>query len=189
MNFLEKKILQDGTVLDSSILKVDTFLNQQIDPSTMRQIGEYFFEYFKNKSVTKIVTIESSGIAPALMTAEKLNVPLVVCKKSTSKTLNESVYSTQVKSFTKGNSYDLIVSKKFINDDDNILIIDDFLATGEATLGIIRLIQNTNAKISGVGIVIEKAFQHGSNLLKEQGYDVCSIARIKSMSPEKIDFI
>lgn len=189
MNFLERKIFKDGKVIGDDILKVDSFLNQQVDTVLMNKIGNEFKKYFKDKNITKIVTIEASGIAPAFITSLKLKVPMVILKKSTSKTLNNNVYTTKVKSFTKGNVYDLVVSKDYINDSDNILIIDDFLASGEAALGIIRLINNTKAKIGGVGIVIEKSFQEGRGILEDLGYDVYSIARIKSLKNNKIEFI
>ena len=188
MNFLEKRIIKDGKVIGEDILKVDSFLNQQVDPILMNKIGSKFSNYFKDKNITKIITVESSGISPALITSLKLKVPMVILKKSMSKTLNNDIYTTKVKSFTKGNTYDLVVSKDYIKDSDNILIIDDFLATGEAMLGVIRLISNTRAKISGIGIVIEKSFQEGRNILEKLGYDVYSIARIKSLKEGKISF-
>ena len=159
MNFLEAEIMKNGIVLSNTILKVDSFINQQIDCNLMRKIAKDFSERFKNLGITKVITIESSGISPALLTAIELNVPLVIFKKQQSKTLNSNIYHTSVKSFTKNSIYDLVVSKNFIKDDDNILIIDDFLANGEAVSGAIRLIKNTKATISGIRILIEKSFQ------------------------------
>ena len=167
MNFLEEKILKDGLVVNSNILKVDSFINHQVDSSLMRNIGLQFASYFRDKGITKVVTIEASGIAPALMTAFELNVPMVIFKKQSSKILTDNVYHTEVTSFTKGNTYDLIVSKKYLNNTDNILIVDDFLANGDAAFGAIRLIQNTEAKISGIGVIIEKSFQPRSKKINK----------------------
>lgn len=187
-NFLEERIKRDGKVINSDVLKVDSFLNQQVDPELMKLIGEEFKTYFEKKDITKVVTIEASGIAPALMTSIELGVPLVIMKKQQSSTLNDNFFQTQVKSFTKNNLYNLVVSKNFISDDDVILIIDDFLAMGEAVLGAIRIINNTKASVAGVGIVIEKSFQPGRKKLEDQGIDIHSVARIKSLNNNKIIF-
>lgn len=189
LKLLEDRILKDGKALNNDILKVDSFLNHQVDPKLMKEIGIEFAKYFKSKNVTKIFTIESSGIAPAVMTALELNVPLVILKKQTSKILSEDIYSTEVKSFTKNNIYNLTLSQKYITKDDNILIIDDFLANGEAASGALRLVKMANASIVGLGIVIEKAFQPGRNILNNLGYDVYSLARIKSLGHNNIEFI
>ena len=189
MNFLEERIAKEGKVVNNDILKVDSFINQQVNGDLMRKIAKCFSEYFAKYGITKVITIEASGIAPALLTAMELNVPMVILKKQQSKTLNENIYQTSVKSFTKNNVYSLVVSKEFINDDDNILIIDDFLANGEAASGAIRLIKNTKASIAGIGIVIEKTFQPGRKKLEEQGYDVYSIARIKSLENNTVEFM
>ena len=188
MNYLEEKIIQDGTVIDNDILKVDKFLNQQVDTELMEKIGSEFAEHFGEKKITKVITIETSGIAPALMTAKALNVPMLILKKQSSVTLNDEFYTTEVFSFTKKKNYNLIVSKKHIKDDDNILIIDDFLANGEAASGAIRIIKNTNASIAGIGIVIEKAFQDGRSKIESQGFEVYSIAKIKSLENNIIKF-
>ncbi len=189
MNFLEEKIEKEGKVVNNDILKVDSFINQQVDGNLMNKIAENFSNYFSKYGVSKVVTIEASGIAPALLTAIKLNVPMVILKKQQSKTLTDNIYKTSVKSFTKNNVYSLVVSQDFIKDDDNILIIDDFLANGEAVSGAIRLIKNTKAKIAGIGIVIEKSFQPGRKKLEEQGYNVYSIAKIKSLENNKVKFV
>lgn len=188
MNFLEEKIIKDGTVLNNDILRVDSFINQQIDCNIMKKISKDFAMHFKNLKINKVVTIESSGISPALLTAIELNVPLVIFKKQQSKILNSNFYQTSVKSFTKDSTYDLVVSKDFIKDDDNILIIDDFLANGEAVSGAIRLIKNTKASISGIGILIEKSFQPGRKKLEDQGFNIYSIARIESLENNTIKF-
>ena len=189
MDLLENMIKEKGIVINEDILKVDSFLNHQIDPTLMKEIGNEFANHFKNKNITKVFTIESSGIAPALMTALELNVPIVFLKKQKPNTLNNDFYQTEVKSFTKNNIYNLTVAKKYISPDDNILIIDDFLANGEAASGTIRLIEEGKAKVAGIGIVIEKYFQPGRKLLEEKGYDIYSLARIKSLQNNKIEFV
>ncbi len=188
MKILEERILKDGKALDNNILKVDSFLNHQVDPKLMKDIGYEFANYFKNKNITKVVTIESSGIAPALMVADILNVPLVILKKQTSKTLNNNVYTTAVTSFTKGITYNLTVSKDYILSSDNVLIIDDFLANGEAASGALRLLEMGKATCTGIGIVIEKSFQPGIEKLKKLGIDVYSLARIKKLEKDTIVF-
>ena len=155
----------------------------------MYEIGTYFREYFNSKGITKIFTIESSGIAPAVMTALQMNLPMVTLKKQTSKILNGEVYQTTVHSFTKGSDYELTLSKKYISENDNVLIIDDFLANGEAALGAIRLVEEAGAKVGGIGIVIEKSFQPGRKMLDDKGYDVYSLARIKKLGKDLIEFL
>ena len=153
------------------------------------EIGLDFYKHFKNSGITRVFTIESSGISPALTTAYELNVPMVILKKQTSKILDDDFYQTEVKSFTKNNVYNLTLSKKYIEKDDNILIIDDFLANGEAAKGAIRLVESTGAKVAGIGIVIEKSFQPGHKYLQDLGYDIYSLARIKSLENGQIEFI
>lgn len=189
MKQLEEMIIKNGNVINEQILKVDSFLNHQVDPVLMKNIGREFANYFMEKNITKVITIESSGIAPAVMTALELNVPLVILKKQTSSILNKEVYQTKVKSFTKNCSYNLTISKKYLSSSDNILIIDDFLANGEAVSGAIRLVNEKKAVISGIGIVVEKSFQPGRKLLDSLGYDVFSLARIKSLKNNSIEFI
>jgi len=188
MKLLEDMIRKNGHVIDEKILKVDTFLNHQVDPLLMKNIGKEFANYFKDKNITKVFTIESSGIAPAVMAALELNVPMVILKKQTSSTLNSDLYQTEVKSFTKNCTYNLTVSQKYLSENDNILIIDDFLANGEAASGAIRLIKQGNANVAGIGIVIEKSFQPGRKLLDDLGYDIYSLARIKSLKNNTIEF-
>ena len=189
MNLLKQMIQDKGYVINEDILKVDSFLNHQVDYNLMKEIGKEFFNYFKDKNVTKIFTIESSGIAPALMTATEFNVPMVFLKKQTPSTLNNSAYQTVVKSFTKGSTYNLTLSKEYISENDNILIIDDFLANGEAAKGTIKLIESARAKVAGIGIVIEKSFQPGRDYLESQGVDIYSLARINSLKNNMIEFI
>ena len=161
MKILEDMILERGIAVNEDILKVDSFVNHQVDPELMKNIGDEFAEHFKGQGITKVATIESSGIAPALMTALALNVPMLILKKQPSKILNQDLYQTVVTSYTKGTSYELTLSKNFISENDHVLIIDDFLANGEAATGAIRLIRKAHATIAGVGILIEKSFQPG----------------------------
>ena len=189
MKMLEEKILAEGKAMGEDILKVDSFVNHQVDPVLMQQIGTAFADHFKDKGVTKVVTIESSGIAPALMTALALNVPMVILKKQTSKVLNDDLYQTVVTSFTKGTSYELTLSQKFISESDHVLIIDDFLANGEAATGAIRLIRLAHATVAGVGILIEKSFQPGRQKLNDQGFEVYSLARVAKLEKDFISFI
>lgn len=189
MKLLEEKILAEGRALNGDILKVDSFVNHQVEPLLMKEIGEHFAAYFKDKHITKVVTIESSGIAPALMTALALNVPMIILKKQPSKVLNDNLYQTVVTSFTKGTSYELTMSKNFINENDHVLIIDDFLANGEAATGAIRLIRLAHATVAGIGILIEKSFQPGRQKLEEQGFEVYSLARIARLDKDTIEFL
>ena len=189
MEKLHNKILSEGRALNESVLKVDSFLNHGVDAKLMYEIGTCFREYFNSKGITNIFTIESSGIAPAVMTALQMNLPMVTLKKQTSKILNGEVYQTTVHSFTKGSDYELTLSKKYISENDNVLIIDDFLANGEAALGAIRLVEEAGAKVGGIGIVIEKSFQPGRKMLDDKGYDVYSLARIKKLGKDLIEFL
>ena len=185
MKILEEKILTEGIAVNEDILKVDSFVNHQVDPVLMRQIGEAFAAHYKDCGVT----IESSGIAPALMTALALDVPMIILKKQPSKVLNDNLFQTVVTSFTKGTSYELTLSQQFINENDHVLIVDDFLANGEAATGAIRLLRKAHATIAGVGILIEKSFQPGRGKLIEQGIDVYSLARISKLDKDLIEFI
>ena len=189
MKMLEEKILAEGKAMGEDILKVDSFVNHQEDPVLMQQIVTAFADHFKDKGVTKVVTIESSGIAPALMTALALNVPMVILKKQPSKVLNDDLYQTVVTSFTKGTSYELTLSQKFISESDHVLIIDEFLANGEAATGAIRLIRLAHATVAGVGILIEKSFQPGRQKLNDQGFEVYSLARVAKLEKDFISFI
>ena len=164
MKALQERILKDGVALNETVLKVDSFLNHGVDAHLMYEIGTEFKKYFEHHGVTKIFTIESSGIAPTVMTAMQMNLPMVTLKKQSSKILNGDVYQTTVHSFTKATDYELTLSKKYISQDDRILIIDDFLANGEAALGAIRLVEEAGAKVAGIGIVIEKSFQPGRKM-------------------------
>lgn len=189
MKILEDMILERGIAVNEDILKVDSFVNHQVDPELMKNIGDEFAEHFNGQGITKVATIESSGIAPALMTALALNVPMLILKKQPSKILNQDLYQTVVTSYTKGTSYELTLSKNFISENDHVLIIDDFLANGEAATGAIRLIRKAHATIAGVGILIEKSFQPGYEKLTEQGIDVYSLARIAKLGEGVIEFV
>ena len=189
MKILEDMILERGIAVNEDILKVDSFVNHQVDPELMKNIGDEFAEHFKGQGITKVATIESSGIAPALMTALALNVPMLILKKQPSKILNQDLYQTVVTSYTKGTSYELTLSKNFISENDHVLIVDDFLANGEAATGAIRLIRKAHATIAGVGILIEKSFQPGYEKLTEQGIDVYSLARIAKLGEGVIEFV
>lgn len=189
MESLKERILQDGKALSETVLKVDSFLNHGVDAKLMYEIGSYFKEYYKKHGITKIFTIESSGIAPTVMTAMQMELPMVTLKKQSSKILNGNVYQTTVHSFTKGSDYELTLSKDYISEYDNVLIIDDFLANGEAALGAIRLVEEAGAKVGGVGIVIEKSFQPGRDILDKKGYDVYSLVRIGKLGKGIIEFI
>jgi len=190
MNYLQERILKDGTVIDEKILKIDSFLNHQIDPKVMHEIQSNFFDYFKSREITKVLTIEASGIAPAIMVASHFQVPMLFAKKSEPSTLAATgKYSTRVHSFTKDKDSDVIISKEYLNADDKVLIIDDFLANGEASLGLIDLVNQAGAEVVGVGICVEKSFQPGRQRLLEAGVDLYSICRIASLADNKVTFV
>ena len=189
MKLLEEMILEKGIVINDDVLKVNSFINHQVDSKLMKEIGIEFANHFKNYYITKVFTIESSGIAPAVMASYELNVPLVILKKQTSSTLSDDIYQTKIKSFTKNIEYNLTLSKEYISNNDRILIIDDFLANGEAAKGAIKLVEDAGAKVNGIGIVIEKSFQPGRKILENSGYEVYSLARIKSLKNNKIEFL
>jgi xanthine phosphoribosyltransferase len=188
MKRLEMKIIQEGSVLSDSVLKVDSFLNHQVDPVLMKEIGEEFASRFEGAGITKVVTLESSGIAPAVMAALTMNVPLVFARKRKSLTLREGLLTAEVYSFTKEETNTITISEKYIEKNDTVLIIDDFLANGQAAEGLIDIVSQTGASIAGIGIVIEKAFQDGGKLLREKGYKVESLARIQTLQNGKVEF-
>ena len=188
MRLLKEKIKNEGIVLNNSILKVDAFLNHQIDPELMMELGREFSKRFADKKVTKILTVESSGIAVALTTALFFHVPVVFARKQKPSTMNENLYSTKVFSFTKNVTNNVSVSKKFLPPGENILILDDFLANGEAAMGLADLVHQAGSNVVGIGIVIEKSFQPGRKRLIEAGYQVESLARIKAFEKGQIVF-
>ena len=181
LKLLEEKILSEGKALNKDILKVDSFINHQVDPVLMAQIGEAFAAHFKGRGITKVVTIESSGIAPALMTASALGVPMVILKKQPSQILNDNLYQTVITSFTKETNYELTLSKKYISEEDHVLIIDDFLANGCALQGLISIVDQAGGTVEGIGIAIEKGFQPGGAKIREMGYPLESLAIVESM--------
>jgi xanthine phosphoribosyltransferase len=189
MHLLQQKIQEEGKVLSNEVLKVDSFLNHQIDPQLMQEIGLEFCRRFEGKKITKIVTLESSGIAPSVMTALQLQVPVVFARKRKSLTLKDDVYVSEVYSFTKQETNEIAMAKKYVTSDDHVLIIDDFLANGEAAFGLIDLVQQAGATISGLGIVIEKSFQRGGERLRETGMQVESLARIASLENGEVSFL
>ena len=182
MNFLEEQIVKLGKVFPGNIIKVDSFLNHQMDIALINELAAEFHRLFKDTGVTKILTIEASGIGIACLTAQYFGVPMVFAKKSKTKNIAGDIYTAKVESFTHGTVYDVMVSKKFLNKDDKVLIIDDFLAKGQALLGLTKIVKDASAEIVGCGIVIEKAFQDGGEIIRRQGIRVESLARIKSMS-------
>ena len=189
MHALEQKILAEGIVLSEEVLKVDSFLNHQIDPIMMQQIGQEFARLFKDAGITKIITIEASGIAPAVMAGLELGVPVIFARKYQSLTLKDDLYRSKVFSFTKQTESTIAISNKHISSTDKVLVIDDFLANGQAALGLADLIHQANAEVVGIGIVIEKSFQPGRELLLEKGYRVESLARVKSLANGTVEFV
>ncbi|MGN0441618.1 MAG: xanthine phosphoribosyltransferase [Acutalibacteraceae bacterium] len=184
MKLLEDRILKDGHIGKGNVLKVDSFLNHQIDTGFISELGKEFYRLFKDENVTKILTIEASGIGVACLTAQYFDVPVVFAKKAPTVNIYADIYTSKVSSFTHKKDYDIYVSKQFINKDDNILIIDDFLAKGSALSALIKLINDAGAKTVGAGIVIEKAFQEGGAIIRDMNIRVESLARIKEMSEE-----
>ena len=189
MHALEQKILAEGIVLSEEVLKVDSFLNHQIDPVMMQLIGQEFARLFKDAGITKIITIEASGIAPAVMAGLELGVPVIFARKYQSLTLKDDLYRSKVFSCTKQTESTIAISNKHISSTDKVLVIDDFLANGQAALGLADLIHQANAEVVGIGIVIEKSFQPGRDLLLEKGYRVESLARVKSLTNGTVEFV
>ncbi|QTD42231.1 xanthine phosphoribosyltransferase [Sporosarcina sp. Te-1] len=188
MKKLEGKISMHGKVLSDQILKVDSFLNHQIDPVLMQDIGMEFAERFKGEGITKIVTLESSGIAPAMMTGLVLGVPVVFARKRKSLTLINELYSASVHSFTKEEKNEISVSKDYLSQNDRVLLIDDFLANGQAVQGLLSIVEQAGASLSGVGIVIEKGFQPGGEMIRKRGIRVESLAIIESLENGQVTF-
>lgn len=189
MKLLKDKVITEGIVLSDQVLKVDSFLNHQMDPVLMKEVGAEFTRRFANERITKVLTIESSGIAPAIMTALELGVPMIFARKHKSLTLRDNILVEKVYSFTKKESNEITVSKKFLNSDDRVLIIDDFLANGEAAFGLARIVEQVGASVVGIGIVIEKSFQPGAGLLKEAGHRVESLVRIAALENGTVSFV
>jgi xanthine phosphoribosyltransferase len=188
MELLKNKILEEGKVLGEDILKVDSFLNHQIDVELFNEIGKEFKKRFSNKEVTKILTIEASGIGIACITAQYFNVPVVFAKKHEGSNMDKEIYETEVFSFTKDKTYKIKVSKTYITSEDKILIIDDFLAQGSAASGLIDIVEQAKAEVVGVGIVIEKGFQTGRKTIEEKNVRLESLAIVKNMKAGKVVF-
>lgn len=188
MEFLEKRILKDGVVRAGHILKVDSFLNHQIDASLVQEMAREYKKIFEDLPVTKILTIEASGIAIAAIAALEFNVPMVFAKKAESKNLDGEVYSSNVHSYTKGLDYNILVAKRFLSKEDKVLILDDFLAVGKALNGLLDIVQQAGAECVGIGVAIEKGFQGGGDRLRAEGYNLHSLAIVEEMDEEKIVF-
>ena len=188
MELLKQKILKDGRALNEHVLLVDSFLNHQVDVKLMKAVGEEFARRFADAGVTRIATIESSGIAPAAMTALVMDLPMVIMKKSVSSILNEGILQTEVFSFTKNAPYLLTLKSRFVKPGDRVLLIDDFLANGEAAFGGIALLEKAGAEVAGVGAVIAKAFQPGMQKLRDAGYRVEALAPVSRMADGLIEF-
>lgn len=183
LKLLCDKIEKDGIILSEDILKVDSFLNHRLDIELLEKLGKEFYRIFKDKNIDKIVTIEASGIALACMAAVEFKVPVVFAKKSRTSNLGRAdVYTSQVASFTHQRVYDVMISKQYLSEGERILVIDDFLARGNALVGLFDIIEQSGATVAGAGVAIEKGYQGGGDSLREKGYDIVSLARIESMS-------
>ena len=189
MNFLEQRIIKDGVVKSSNVLKVDSFLNHQMDIPLIEEIGREFKRRFGHKNITKVMTIEASGIGIAAFVAKEFGVPMVFAKKSKSINIDGDVYVAEVESFTHKNKNQVVVSKKFLHAGEHILIIDDFMANGCAMQGLISIVESAGATVEGCGIVIEKGFQIGGRVIRNLGYHVESLAIIDAMDSETGDII
>ena len=188
MELLKQKILKDGVVKDGNVLKVDSFLNHQMDINLFKEIGKEFKRRFAGEEINKILTVEASGIGIACIVAQYFDVPVVFAKKNSTKNIAGDVYRASVQSFTHGRVYDVIVSKEYLNENDKVLVIDDFLANGCALMGLSEIIEESGAKFVGAGIVIEKGFQRGGDLIRSRGIRVESLAIIDDMSDGIIKF-
>ena len=189
MNCLEKRIATDGVVKEGNVLKVDSFLNHQMDIGLMNEIGEEFYRRFKDKPINKILTIEASGIAIAYAVAQQFKVPLLFAKKSKSINIAGDTYVAEVESFTHKNRNTVVVSKQFLNENDRVLIIDDFLANGCALQGLISIVDQAGATVEGIGIAVEKGFQVGGQIIRNLGYQLESLAIVESMNHETGEII
>ena len=189
MKLLEDRIRSDGEVLPGNVLKINSFLNHQVDPELMKKVGEEFSRLFKDSGVTKVLTCEASGIAPGVMTAYELHVPMVFARKKKPATLNDAVYWADVYSYTKKVTNQICVEQKFLHKDERLLIIDDFLANGEAVKGMINIANQAGAEVAGVGIVVAKTFQGGSEWIKDHGYRLEALAEIDSLANNQVHFV
>lgn len=189
MELLKQRIMEEGIVLNNRVLKVDSFLNHQIDPKLFVAMGKEIAARFKDKGIQRIVTIEASGIAVALPVAIEMDVPLVFARKKKSILMTDDVYNSVVYSYTKEENYDVTISKRFLPEGEKVLIIDDFLASGEAAMGLCKLVESAGDTVEGIAIVIEKSFQPGRERLERAGYDVQSLVRIKAFENDRCVFI
>lgn len=189
MNFLEEKILKDGIVKEGNVLKVDSFLNHQMDIELFNEMGKEWKTRFEGKNINKILTIEASGIGIACIVAQHFGVPVVFAKKSKSINIEGEMYTAEVESFTHKNKNQVIVAKKFLNEDDHVLLIDDFLANGCALQGLIQIVQSAGATVEGIGIAIEKGFQSGGRIIRNLGYQLESLAIVEDMNHETGEII
>ena len=181
MKLLEDRIRKDGIIREGNVLKVDSFINHQMDIGLFEEMAKEWKHLFADKKINKILTIEASGIGIAAIVAREFDVPVVFAKKSKSINLDDNNFSTKIQSFTHGKVYDVIVSKKFLSPEDHILVIDDFLANGCALLGLTELVESAGATVEGIGIAIEKGFQQGGKIIREKGYQPESLAIVESM--------
>ena len=188
MKLLEERILHDGNVLGENILKVDSFLTHQVDYQLMKDMGKVLADKYRDQGINKVVTIEASGIAPAVYVAESLDVPMIFAKKHKNITMNEGILTAEVYSFTKQVTSTVSIASKFLTSEDRVLIVDDFLANGQAAKGLMKIIQQAGAKVVGIGIVIEKSFQDGRQLLEDAGMEVTSLARIEKFENGQVVF-
>ena len=190
MELLKERIRKDGKIRGADVLKVDRFLNHQMDVKLFAEMGKEFKRRFAGSEINKILTIEASGIGIACVVAQEFDCPVIFAKKTQTKNIDGAVYTSKVESFTHGRVYDIIVSKEFLGPEDKVLIIDDFLANGAALQGLIKLVKDAGAEVVGAGIAIEKAFQPGGDMLRDQGVRLESLARVKSMSEEHgVEFV
>ena len=185
---LEEKIREQGRIIDNRILKVDSFINQQLDPDIYQEIGKRMALYFKDHGITRILTIESSGIAVALATAYELHRPVVFARKQSQSVMSDELYHTIVHSYTKNRDFSVTVSKEFLPAGEKVLIVDDFLAQGEASLGLAQLVEMAGSTVAGIGIVIEKSFQPGASKLRTAGYDLHSLVKIQAFVDNQVVF-
>ncbi|MBQ7923119.1 MAG: xanthine phosphoribosyltransferase [Clostridia bacterium] len=189
MRLLEERICRDGVVGAGNVLKVDSFLNHQMDVPFLSQLGEEIYKRFKDEGITKVLTIEASGIGIACLTAQYFGVPVLFAKKTPTNNIFGDVYTAEVYSYTHERTYTIYVSKRFLNPDDKVLIVDDFLAKGSALVALLKLVESAGASVAGAGIAIEKAYQEGGELVRSMGLRVESLARIASMTEEGIRFL
>ena len=189
MNCLEEKILKDGIVKEGNVLKVDSFLNHQMDIELFNEMGKEWKKRFEGKNINKILTIEASGIGIACIVAQHFGVPVVFAKKSKSINIEGEMYTAEVESFTHKNKNQVIVAKKFLNEDDHVLLIDDFLANGCALQGLIQIVQSAGATVEGIGIAVEKGFQTGGQIIRNLGYQLESLAIVEFMNSETGEII